>query len=95
MVGFRLVMAYQEVGHERAVEGLLHNHMDQEGAAAVAGEPVVGVLLLMMDWWVGGEVEVEVVAVALELVAGFRLVMTEGVLGDEGEVRHLLGNHMG
>ncbi len=34
-------------------------------------------------------------AAALERVAGFRLVMMEGEVGDEGGVRDLLGNHMG
>ncbi len=33
-------------------------------------------------------------AVAEELVAGFRLVMAEWEEGDEGEVRYLLGHHM-
>ncbi len=34
-------------------------------------------------------------AVAEELVAGFRLVIANWVLGVEAEVRDLLGHHMG
>ncbi len=34
-------------------------------------------------------------ASALELLAGFRLVMAEGEVGDKGAVRNLLHHHMG